>query len=542
MQLPLDQLIKILLREYRKYFPLIVVTFSIISITVIIIGYNWPKTFSSSTTIYADKKDIIRPFVVQGLDKSTPVINQKDAGEVIFSRQIMKEILREGGWLDANPSPLEQEFIARKIKANTDISRVGASILKITYTDTDPLRTFLVTSKYAELFLAEAVASRQRQSQETYDFIDSQVKEYHRKLRDAEEKLKQFRVENVDARPGGEGGVFSHIDSLRRNLESNALALKEALIRKRSIEKQLSSEAVNSKGVATVQLYQKKITELQEQLDLLRLTYHDTYPDITRLKQQIDEMKQAIVKENEKAGQSEAGQTEVPVSYIDNMARQQNENNFTPLYQELRKQLSETMTEIDLYQTRMNELERLIGEARERAGMIGESNAAEAELVRDYEVNKDIYQNLLRKREDARVSMQLDSEGRGITYKIQELANMPLVPTGIRFLHFLILGPLVGGLLPLGAVFALVYLDPRIRSEAALTEKLELPILVSVPAMAVEESASSLFGTTRYRSLIIVSLTLTLVVYGVLIWAKLSGFEFGFNPLCINSMNGCLTQ
>ena len=46
----------------------------------------------------------------------------------------------------------------------------------------------------------------------------------------------------------------------------------------------------------------------------------------------------------------------------------------------------------------------------DRSRRIAASESALAELTRDYEVNRDIYQDLLKRRENARVSMNLDEE------------------------------------------------------------------------------------------------------------------------------------
>ena len=60
----------------------------------------------------------------------------------------------------------------------------------------------------------------------------------------------------------------------------------------------------------------------------------------------------------------------------------------------------------------MSIAESMLNEELHRSGRIADSESALAELTRDYEVNRDIYQDLLRRRENARVSMELDREKR----------------------------------------------------------------------------------------------------------------------------------
>ena len=66
-----------------------------------------------------------------------------------------------------------------------------------------------------------------------------------------------------------------------------------------------------------------------------------------------------------------------------------------------------------------------------------------SELTRDYDVTKRVYEEMLGKK-TARLSMTLDIEGQGVSYRIQEAAQFPLRPTGLNFKHFAALGPILG--------------------------------------------------------------------------------------------------
>jgi hypothetical protein len=107
-----------------------------------------------------------------------------------------------------------------------------------------------------------------------------------------------------------------------------------------------------------------------------------------------------------------------------------------------------------------------------RAQRIAASQAALSELTRDYNVTRDVYEEMLQRKESARLSMTLDIEGQGVSYKIQEPAAFPLSPTGLRYIHFAILGPILGMLAPIGLLVMYIMLDPRLRSAHALHEQM----------------------------------------------------------------------
>jgi uncharacterized protein involved in exopolysaccharide biosynthesis len=152
-----------------------------------------------------------------------------------------------------------------------------------------------------------------------------------------------------------------------------------------------------------------------------------------------------------------------------------------PLYQELRSDLSQVRSNAAGLSARISENDGLLKAELQRGRRVADSEADLAELTRDYEVNRDIYQDLLRRRENARVSMNLDAEKRGLTFRVQEPAALPLQPSGLRLLHFAAAGLVLGVLIPIGLLGAYVYYDPRARTAAMLSNQQALPVLVSIP-------------------------------------------------------------
>jgi hypothetical protein len=115
-----------------------------------------------------------------------------------------------------------------------------------------------------------------------------------------------------------------------------------------------------------------------------------------------------------------------------------------------------------------------------RAAQIHKAEAHLSDLTRNYQVNQDIYQDLLKRRENARVSKTLDQENQGLTFKIQDPAKVPLIPTGLRFLHFIVIGPILALGAAVGLIYMLVQFDPRVRSTKTIISELNLPVLAEI--------------------------------------------------------------
>jgi len=449
----------------------IAVMFVAVNLIMLAVAFILPSAYKSSTTILVTERNIIQP-LLQGAASATEVADQsRIAREVINGRKVMNQVIEATGLVKVGSSEKEHKEVIEKINKRIAISNVGRNLIRIEYRDDDPERAYLTTKTIADIFIAESLGSKTAESQGAFEFIDKQTQEYHQKLADMEERLKEFQIANIDVRPGSDGDISQRLNALQQRIEQSRQELKEAEIRKKSLEKQLSGEAEVATTISREGQYRQRIAELNGQLETLRLSYHDTYPDIVRLRHQIEDLKQAIEQDKQRRDAAKAaGQITVDDSVINN-----------PMYQQLKRDLSQAQITIDTLNARIDEGKRQMGSMLDRGKKVHGSEAVLAELTRDYQVTRDIYQDLLRRRENARVSMNMDRENQGLTFKIQEPAALPLRPSGLLFIHIIIIGLLLGIAVPAGVVYGKTQIDPRLRQPLPLAERHRLQMLVVVP-------------------------------------------------------------
>jgi len=465
----------------RKFF--VAVVFAVISISIVLVGTKWPKQFASSTTIFVEEENILGP-LMQGAAVQTDVIDRASiAREIIFGHNIMYKLLEEEGLKEKYPDPVKQERLMESIKSRLNIANVRNNLIKIEYHDGDPESAFRITDQIAKLFIEESLADKSRQSIDAFEFIDKQVQEYKKKLQKAEEELEKFRSENVDAQPGIAGSIGRHSAELRTRKEQITQELKEAKIRKTSLKLQLSGEAQASSVFSRSEQYKTRIAELQGQLDTLRLSYHESYPDIAQLKAQIQDLRNAVVIADQESSTNQV--TTIDERILSN-----------PVYQQLQRNLYDTNTNIQMLNARLLHTDDAIQKNLERARSVEKFGARLTELTRDYDVNSESYSDLISRREQARVSMNLDKDRKGLSLRIDEQAYLPHSPSGVRFLHFLLIGPVLGLVIPMGIIFLIIQFSPAIRSESSISEHLGIPVLASTSHLSTPfESRWNIFNT-----------------------------------------------
>ncbi|MCK7593993.1 XrtA system polysaccharide chain length determinant [Pseudomarimonas salicorniae] len=483
--------------ELRRKALWLAVIFAAVALAVLAVGMLVPKRFTSATTILIGEGNIIAPLMEGRAVPTSASDRARIAREVIFSRAVMNEILTVGGWDKDIEDPIEAERTIEEIKRRTSISTPGANLIRIAYWDGDPARAFKVAQRFSELFIANSLEAKERESREAYEFIAQQVEDYHRKLVDAETNLKRFRADNLEARPGSDVDVRTRVAEVRGRIEKARTELSELQMVERDLQEQLSGESEISDSRRQSSQYQQRLVELNNELGRLKLDFTDAHPDVVRVRLQIEDMQQLLRREQEREALG---------------AREDPEFNTSPLYLQLRSSLAKVRSDMAALRARISENDLLLNEALERGRRVADSEAELAELTRDYEVNRDLYQDLLKRRENARLSMSLDAEQRGLSFRVQEPAALPLQPAGLRLLHFAAAGLLLGVAAPIGLLLALLQFDPRARSGKTLASASGLPLLVAVPEYRTRaDRRRELFG--QLGALLVIGLVMA--VYAI---------------------------
>ncbi|OUS25766.1 hypothetical protein A9Q99_20120 [Gammaproteobacteria bacterium 45_16_T64] len=455
---------RILWREALLNKSKIVLVYAIVSLLVVSVGLVFPKRFETSTTLYADQQNIIKPLLA-GKAAITRVQDQaKVVREVIYSPRILGQVVIDANLLVGNETPAEIERISNRLRSGIKVKNIGSNFIRLQYNSATPDQTYDVLTSVSDRFIRDTSERKRKESREAFQFIASQVKSYKNQLQQAEKSLKEFKSNNVD---GTEASARGRISSLQANIEEMNLDIADTQIRVRSLDKELKAENqfINKRYRAEVFLDQ--IREKSRVLETLRLSYTETYPDVVAVKLQIEDLQMSL----QEARQTTSGDDEPS----------QNDSNVNPLYEELRSKLSAAKVELATKLRRKDGTKKLLENEQIKLKRIVGKQADLSELTRDYQVTKSIYESMLERKETARLSMTLDIEGQGVKYKIQEPAAYPLTPKGLRFFHFAIAGPIIGFLIPFALLIVFIMVDPRVRFTDKVVSAVSVPVIGVVP-------------------------------------------------------------
>lgn len=494
---PVDEL-KITLREtwqHRKWLSLV---FLIVVLIVLVAGMFAPKKYTSSATLMLEGNNIMKPLMGKRAVVTGAAGWVRNARETIFIKSVLEEVIMKVDWgsnVNLNDE-LVVDGLIRRIRANAEVKGVGKDFIRFEFSSTDKKRAFEVTRHLTDAFILKLQGENREKSKEAFDFISEQVDAYHIKLKSSEDRLRRFKDENFD---GTIQNASSRLSQIEQSLEKAKIILSELKFKKKSLQKQLAGEAQVSNTNQIEKNYLKRIAALEEKLDQLRLSYHDSYPDIVSIKVQIEELRNNIAELNQ-SGVSEYSSME-----------DSEKSDYVPLFQEIRSELSKVEANIHAQTVRIKKLNDLLVEQNSKLSKLNRNEAELAELTRDYTVNKDIYQDLLMKRENARVSMNIELEQKGSLFKIVNPASIPTTPTGLNYIYFWLFAPLAGLGAVLGLVYGFINIDQKIRYSNAVVDFVDVPILATIPHAV--NSTERLEARQKNKSVIWVAILFLLIQF-----------------------------
>ena len=463
IQFIIDTLRAVKLELYRHRLAAVII-FMTVTAGVLTLGYVTPKSYTSEAVLYADQSNILQP-LLQGQAEVTQIDRINEAREMMQSRSFLEQIALDTGLITGGEPDATRNGKISSLRKQVGIRVSNRSFLELSYTSGSPDESFQVLSAVLNRFIERTVRKKRSESQGAFEFIDSQVKSYQRQLEDAEQRLKEFKSGNQD---GTEASVLARIENLRRDIENLKLEIQQTESEVQLTRRQLDGEQPFRRitvdpGKSSAE---RRLVTMRQELDSLLLRYQKRHPDVVSIQDQIADLEKRVSTQTD--DDRDGGVTEV----LEN-----------PVYENLKIQLSDSTTRLTVQRNRLASLERLLDEAFGRSQRVAENQAQLSELTRDYDVTRDVYEDMLQRREKARLSMTLDVQGEGVSYKIQEPASYPTKWDGLQLYQVGLAGPFLGSSMVLGLLVMLVMFDQRLRSPRALQLALpeSIPVLTTIP-------------------------------------------------------------
>jgi polysaccharide chain length determinant protein (PEP-CTERM system associated) len=447
-----------------------------------------PDKYESEAKVYVDTESVLRP-LLQGLAVQNDM-NQRLhlMTRTLLSHENLKKLLMLTD-LDHKATSREEEeqlidWLRKTISVDVNRRPIPGSqetenFYTIAFEYNDRFMSQRVVKVLLDIFVESALGDKRIESDAAQQFLQKQIVEYESRLLEAESKLTDFKRKNVDTLPRENGGIFTRLESARGDLEEVQLELKEATIRRDELKRQytttLSEEQSRRQrlGLSNVSNspMARRLLAMQTRLDELLLRYTEQHPDVQELKSKIEELRKQA---------ANAPSVPLPPSTSSSPG-------ISTALEELK--LAYRQSEVDLRATRLraNEYQNRVDEIKKKLDTLPQVEAELTRLNRDYNINKENYQELVQRLESARMSEQADEAGDNLKFRIVEPPKVPLFPVGPQRL-LLTIGVLIVALgMGGGIAFLMSQLKPVYFDMRTLGSELEFPVLGQVSRVMTDD-------------------------------------------------------
>ncbi len=495
-QISLDHYARLIF--HRKW--LIIGTFLLVSAATFVVTYHMPNVFTSETVILVDPQKVPETYV-----KSTVTGDVRNRlgtlSQQILSASRMQKIIDALNLYPVERKTMPREDVILKMRSDVSVSVVsdfGGSqdlqAFRIRYSGRDPRLVAQVANELATQFIDENLKAREAQATGTTDFLQNQLQESRKTLEAQELKLRDFRLKHIGEMPEQQTADLQILGQLQSQMQLEGEALARAEQQRALTQAMMTqtapvvdvdppmppSQQPAAEGRVTA-AKASKLSMLRGQLAAMEGRYTDQYPGIRKLKSEIaaEEAREAQASPSEP--KTEAPQPPPPEpAETKPVAPRRAPAHSNPV---LESQLKAIDADVVKHKQEQARLLKVISGYQKKLETIPVNEQVIAALVRDYDISKTHYQQLLNNQLSAETATQLEIRQKGEKFSILDSAQPAERPSRPNRLLLNGGGSLAG--LALGLVLALIteFVGMSITSPEQIAEFSSIEVLEVIPVI-----------------------------------------------------------
>jgi polysaccharide chain length determinant protein (PEP-CTERM system associated) len=480
----------------RKWLGIIVFLVPLTAATAVIMAL--PDLYQSTALVMIERQQVPEAFVRSTVTSELEIRLHTISQEILSRSRLESLITRMSLYPDLKGPGMAEQAVDRMRRdirlelRGAAAGGVGGSTTSfaLSYRGRDPQTVAVVTNTVASFYIEENLKARERQAAGTAEFLKVQVSDAKRRLDEQEARMSELQRRGLGELPQQLQGNLAMLDSLNAQLRMNSDNQVRLAERRDQVAGQLAQARSSSGGPEPDEV---RLARLQQELVTLRIKYTDLWPDIIRIKDEIERLKKDLAAPKPKAEPKAVAGPPTP-----EVARMQDTLRSIETELRLAKQDEQRLRQgLVSYQTRLDNAPK-----REQEYL---------DATRDYQGTRELYQTLSRKYDDALLAESMEQRQKGEQFRILDSALPSSTPAAPRRSRLLLAGLALSFALGAGSMVLMELLDTSFHSSRDLRAYTTVPILVNIPRIVTAGDARR--SRWRFR-LAAVGVLAALVVVG----------------------------
>jgi polysaccharide chain length determinant protein (PEP-CTERM system associated) len=440
-----------------------------------------PREYLSQATIGV-VAPTLSPELLRGVGSLDKQERQRAISQQLLSPMVLQRVVREEKINPGQPVDEVAGWLRANIEGNIAVpapigkgSDKGLDMIVLGYTDSDPHRAQRITNRLAYVFVEENSKTQIERSESTSEVLGQQVQASRDRLTDLEARLREKQQQYMGRLPDQVNANVQMVNGLRQQFDSLSTQLRGEQDRLSVIESQLAqmagdgsgAESMTASGLAAVQITQRRINDLQQELLRDRaLGYTDKHPDIVRLESEIKQARADLAAARQQAPGSGDELLKADPIYRQRLA---DRDAARLRIRDLQRDSARVQSQIAQYQSRVDS-----------APVVAQELAS---LTREYELEKTRYGDLNGKHQQALTAEEVTRKQGGERFSVLYPASLPTTPVKPNIPMILALAVAAGLVLGAAAALAREFLDRSVHDVRALSE-FDMPVLGEIPRIS----------------------------------------------------------
>jgi polysaccharide biosynthesis transport protein len=483
----------------------VLLTVTVVSLTTVAVLYQIPNRYTSEATLLVVPQQVPARYVTPTTETNIADALQAMTQDVL-SRARLLELIDEFGLYAKERRRLAPEEVLELMRKYIDIKpadptpgRKDINSFKISFVAEKAVLAQQVTSKLTSFFIQANLKTREDQATNTTNFLQTQLDSAKNKLTVQEEKVRDFKAQYLGELPEQQQGnlaIFNGAQLQLQNLENSLDRAQQQRVYLESLisgYQRLAARGAPVPGVvpgpdtarllSPLQIAQNDLARLQLEKAKLVTIYRPSYPDVRVVDREISAA-QAVVEslrtsENSNKDNAHEPSRTTPATATTTAKTSEDDNSIT----QLKSQLEANRLDIENNMKYEAQQKAVISQYQSRLNLTPVREQQLATILRDYELSKQDYTDLLSKEQQSQLATSLEKQQGGQQFRLVEPPSLPDLPSSPQRIKFSLMG--IGAGLALGLVVAFLtdLARPTFHTTREVSQRFGAPLVVGLPVI-----------------------------------------------------------
>lgn len=472
---------------FRRRKMLVTFVFVAVLASAVTFALYLPDLYRTSAVLLVERpvpEVYVRPAVSGELESRLHIIKQE-----IMSRARLTNLIERFDLYPDLRRQVPMDGVLDQMRHDIDVELTGPEQVsgrkttvsfKLSYTGAKAATVADVTNELANFYASQNAEIRSMEATRATGFLKAQLDATRKELDNHESSMRAYTT--------------SHPGELPQQVEVNLAALERLntqlrLTGEREIklledrEKLADGLTLTTDTLTGTSVFvadapvNERLERMKRDLKMLEGQFTSRHPDVIRMKTEIAaaerEQQDALLRQRQ-AGQKEAAGAAAAAAAAAN-----------PTALDARKKAIQNLdAELDRLKKEEADLRQNISNIETRLEGVPERQQEFGRLTRDYNANKDLYDSLLKRFDDAQLAASMETESQGERFRILEAAMPPSSPVAPNRNRLMIMGVILAFIVAAGAALMAEQFDSTFHSIDDLREFTRLPVLGAVSPIA----------------------------------------------------------